>query len=32
MIKVPLWLRTRWIEVLIVSLLLAMSGPLMRVG
>ena len=32
MIKVSLWFRTRWIEVLIVSLLLAMSGPLMRLG
>jgi hypothetical protein len=30
MIKVPLWLKTRWIEVLLFSLLLAMSGPLMR--
>ncbi len=32
MIKVPLWFKTRWIEVLLFSLLLAMSGPLMRQG
>jgi len=32
MIKVPLWLRNRWIEILIGSLLIAMSGPLMRLG
>ena len=30
MIKVALWFRNRWIDVLIGSLLIAMSGPLMR--
>jgi hypothetical protein len=32
MIKVPLWFRARWIEILILSLMVAMSGPLMRQG
>jgi hypothetical protein len=32
MINLPLWFRVRWLEVLIVSLLFAMSGPLMRQG
>jgi len=30
MSKIPLLIKTRWIEVLLFSLLLAMSGPLMR--
>jgi hypothetical protein len=32
MTEISLWLRARWIEVLIVSLLLALSSPLMRQG
>ena len=30
--KISLWVKTRWFEVLLFSLLLAMSGPLMRHG